>query len=59
LGGLGVLPVEGQLDVETFPDTLYAPLGSSDVRQVTAEFVPYYAWNNRGANGMQVWVRRL
>lgn len=59
LGGIGVLPVEGQLDVETFPDSLYAPLGSGDVRQVTAEFVPYYAWNNRGANGMQVWVRRM
>ena len=58
LGGVTVLPVEGVVDVESFPDTLYAPLGSGEVRSVTAEFVPYYAWNNRGPGGMQVWVRR-
>ena len=59
LGGVTVLPVEGTMDVETFPDTLYAPLGSGEVRQVTAEFVPYYAWANRGPNAMQVWIRRM
>ncbi len=58
LGGIAVLSVEGRIDVEDFPDTLYAPLGSGEVRSVTAEFVPYYAWNNRGPGGMQVWVRR-
>lgn len=59
LGGIAVLPVEGQIDVEDFPDSLYAPLGAGESRQVTAEFVPYYAWNNRGPNAMQVWVRRM
>lgn len=59
LEGITALPVEGQLDVETFPDALYAPLGSGEVRAATADFIPYYAWNNRGPNGMQVWVRRL
>lgn len=59
LEGIEILPVEGTVDVETFPDTLYAPLGSGETRSVTADFVPYYAWNNRGPNGMQVWVRRL
>jgi DUF1680 family protein len=59
LEGVTVLPVEGQVDVETFPDTLYAPLGSGEVRSVTADFVPYYAWNNRGPNAMQVWIRRM
>jgi DUF1680 family protein len=58
LGGIAMLPVEGQIDVELFPDSLYAPLGSSEFRQVTAQFVPYYAWNNRGPNAMQIWVRR-
>ncbi len=58
LGGIAVLPVEGQIDLETFPDSLYAPLGSGESRQVTAQFIPYYAWNNRGPNAMQVWVRR-
>ena len=58
LGGITVLPVEGTLDVESFPDTLYAPLGTGETRSVTAEFIPYYAWNNRGPSGMQVWVRR-
>ena len=58
LGGITVLPVEGALDVESFPDALYAPLGTGETRAATAEFIPYYAWNNRGPNGMQVWVRR-
>ena len=58
LGGITVLPVDGTVEVESFPDALYAPLGSGESRSVIAEFVPYYAWNNRGAGGMQVWVRR-
>ena len=57
LGGITVLPVPGRVESSDFPDALYAPVGSIETRPATAEFVPYYAWNNRGANGMQVWVR--
>ena len=48
-----VLPVEGRVDVESFPDALYAPLGTGEVRPKTADFVPYHT-----APGAQVWVRR-
>ena len=58
LEGVTVLSISGSVDVEGFPDALYAPFGSGETRATTAEFVPYYAWNNRGPGGMQVWVRR-
>ena len=36
---------------------LYA-LNREPIREdITAHFVPYYAWNNRGEGEMRVWVR--
>jgi DUF1680 family protein len=59
LEGVNVLTVEGVHDVELFVDDLYAELGTTDSRDGTAAFIPYFAWNNRGATNMQVWTRRL
>ncbi|MGV3617141.1 MAG: glycoside hydrolase family 127 protein [Fimbriimonas sp.] len=59
LEGVNVLSVEGVQDVELFVDDLYAEFGTTDAREATAEFIPYFAWNNRGATNMQVWTRRL
>lgn len=59
LEGVNVLSVEGVYDVEVFVDDLYAELGTTDVAQGTADYIPYFAWNNRGPNSMQVWTRRL
>jgi DUF1680 family protein len=52
--GVGVDPVDWQ-------DQLYRPVGSSapavrEAIQLTA--IPYYAWANRGANEMRVWIPR-
>jgi uncharacterized protein len=53
------LEVEGVADVESFPDALYADAGTTETREAVARLIPYFLWNNRGANGMQVWLRRL
>lgn len=58
LEGVTTLSVTGLLDIESFPDQLYAELGSVDSREAEAVFIPYYAWCNRGPSSMQVWVRR-
>lgn len=56
--GLSEWWVKGSM--ENLPDgaDLYAPLEKSDRVPVTARFIPYMAWCNRGANAMQVWVRK-
>jgi len=51
------LEVDGELEVAS-GESLYrraVPLGNESK---AARFVPYFSWANRGANCMQVWVRR-
>ncbi|RYG49800.1 glycoside hydrolase family 127 protein [bacterium] len=50
--------VEGIADEESFPDELYAEAGTTEAREASGLFIPYFAWNNRGKGTMQVWVRR-
>lgn len=59
LEGVNVLSVEGVVDEELFVDDLYAEVGTTRAHEATVPFVPYFAWQNRGATNMQVWVRRL
>jgi len=59
LPGISFLEVDGTHEVELFPDGLYAEVGTTDIREGTAKFIPYFAWNNRGKANMQVWVRKL
>jgi DUF1680 family protein len=56
LGGVMVLHHHGESIVGDLP--LYAPLGSSRARTQKAELtlIPYYAWENRGAAPMKVWI---
>ncbi|MFI5387538.1 MAG: glycoside hydrolase family 127 protein, partial [Fimbriimonadales bacterium] len=58
LGGVTTLTVEGFADSEDFIDGLYSSEGTLAIAESGAKFVPYFAWCNRGANHMQVWVRR-
>ncbi len=58
LHGMIDLAVEGLAQTEDFPDALYADAGSIALRPVTARFIPYFAWANRGASDMQVWFRQ-
>lgn len=59
LEGVNVLSVEGVHEVELFVDELYAEAGTTEIREGTASYIPYFAWNNRGAANMQVWTRKL
>jgi uncharacterized protein len=52
------LEVEGFRTQPDFEDELYAPEGSVEIEEATAKLIPYFAWNNRGPNGMQVWLRK-
>lgn len=59
LEGVNVLSVEGVHEVELFVDELYAEAGTTEIREGTGEYIPYFAWNNRGPSNMQVWTRKL
>ena len=58
LDGINVVKTEGICEVELNSDELYLPEGSTPTESRTAKFIPYFAWNNRGANSMAVWVRK-
>ncbi len=52
------LNVEGEALVADPADSLYMPAGSTSTRATSAAMIPYYLWNNRGPNNMQVWLRQ-
>lgn len=56
LGGLGVLEVEGEKLLPEVEGDLYRDLAEGKWAPSKAQFIPYYAWCNRGPNGMVVWV---
>lgn len=61
LDGIGVIEAEGYeeiLEDENIP--LYRKNRSlGDVRKKKIKWIPYFAWANRGANEMQVWIREV
>lgn len=59
LEGITTIEVPGIAEVESFVDELYAEDGTTESVETTLKMIPYYAWNNRGATDMQVWVRRI
>lgn len=56
LGGVASLEVDGKTETAAAESELYRTL-SPETEPAKADFVPYYAWNNRGPNGMMVWLR--
>jgi DUF1680 family protein len=57
----GVAVVEAAISAFAAGDwssTLYRPLDSRRQQQITARFIPYYAWSNRGPSEMSVWLPR-
>lgn len=57
LGGVGVIKASGWRELSK-TDTLYHKIndrGGEVETEIT--LIPYYAWANRGANEMQVWIR--
>jgi hypothetical protein len=60
LGGIEVL--EGRVTVEEAPPwqgELYRERARPERHAATVRFIPYFAWNNRGAGDMAVWLPRL
>ncbi|MBX2999613.1 MAG: glycoside hydrolase family 127 protein [Caldilineaceae bacterium] len=62
LGGIVTVEADGfSADPVGWGDSLYRPLGhgAAPARQSTRlTAIPYYAWANRGANPMRVWIPR-
>ena len=59
LGGLMELRHSGTVSAKSAAsEPLYREIGSGTqaTRPVTLTFIPYYAWANRGALPMEVWV---
>ena len=44
-------------DADDCSDSLYAEYTEPKYTETALQFVPYYAWNNRGEGEMMVWVR--
>lgn len=58
LGGIPLLECPAKRLTERGWDEteLYADAHEPDYEETVARFVPYYAWNNRGAGEMTVWI---
>jgi DUF1680 family protein len=60
----GIVTVEAAgvaRDMSAWGGGLYRPLGAGDEppgKAVTLTAIPYYAWSNRGAHPMRVWIPR-
>jgi DUF1680 family protein len=62
LGGIMSVQTSGVIRTpEAWQDELYLPTGAvqSTQRVVTLTAVPYYAWANRGAGAMRVWIPQI
>lgn len=62
LGGLVVLRTIGEVELpdERWTEALYLeqlPASRKSTRSVALTAVPYFAWNNRAAGPMQVWIK--
>jgi len=58
LGGVGTIGFDAYTTSQDGP--IYQPLGRRkyDMRAVHAVAIPYYAWANRGASSMLIWIPR-
>jgi DUF1680 family protein len=57
LGGVTVVDATGTVHPSgDWSNKLYRPLAQTKGRTIPLRFVPYFAWSNRGASEMTVWV---
>jgi len=58
LGGVGVIKADAlRVQYPAWGSQLYRSDSSVELDPVTATFIPYYAWSNRGKGEMSVWVK--
>jgi len=59
LRGLTVLETEAVVVADAeHGGSLYRPAPTTAPRRIALRLLPYYAWNNRGAGEMTVWLPR-
>jgi len=57
LGGIGVLKGKARIHPTcNWDNTLYRPLDREKSSEMDLQFIPYYAWDNRGKSEMAVWL---
>jgi DUF1680 family protein len=57
LGGVNTITLKAKREKDWNQDTLYRPAGAT-LEDAAITFIPYYAWANRGAGEMTVWVNK-
>ena len=57
LGGVNVITAQGERRADEWGDALYLDDPRPVYEPKALTFVPYFAWGNRGAGEMSVWVR--
>jgi DUF1680 family protein len=55
LGGLITLSGKVLLRASN-KDTMYSTLNKPDWKEINSQFIPYFAWSNRGVSEMTVWM---
>ncbi|MEX0321561.1 MAG: glycoside hydrolase family 127 protein [Puniceicoccaceae bacterium] len=56
LGGITVLKGELKINTSRKSDSLYQDFRQPEWVSIKGELIPYYAWSNRGAGEMSVWL---
>jgi DUF1680 family protein len=57
LGGVTVVEADATArPAGDWQGRLYRPLESNESKQTRLRLIPYYAWSNRGASEMTVWM---
>jgi DUF1680 family protein len=57
LGGVTVIETTATVKSPSdWSDKLYRPLSRERQKEIRVRFIPYFAWSNRGASEMSVWV---
>jgi len=55
----GIISLEGSglyREEDPWNGLLYRPLKESGLRPINLKMIPYFAWANRGASSMSVWL---
>jgi len=60
LKGVSVIKAKGRITKDVWRKMLYLPKEVVDMERKEVEFklVPYYAWSNREAGPMKIWIRK-
>ena len=57
LGGMITITVPAIREAQNLSGQLYTDRDSISYESTKVTYIPYFAWNNRGPNAMQVWLR--